>query len=54
MSYSNTFRVGHYTCTMTYDAGAKHLSCEGDPTCPRRGGYPVRKLTNTEPAAMRS
>jgi hypothetical protein len=44
MNYSSTFRVGRYTCTMTYDTGTKHLACEWDPHLPPRGELSRKEL----------
>jgi hypothetical protein len=43
MKYSSTFRVGRYTCTMTYEPGAKMVDCEWDPNTP-----PYRGLSRQE------
>ncbi len=36
-SNASTFSVGRYTCTMTFGADTKHLSCEWEPHMPMRG-----------------
>jgi hypothetical protein len=34
MRYSNTFRVGRFTCTMTFDTATMHLTGQWEPDVP--------------------
>ena len=43
-SCSSIFRVGRYTCTMTFDANTKHLACGWEPHLPPRGGLSRKEI----------
>jgi hypothetical protein len=41
--YSTTFKVGSYSCTMTFAQSTRQLACEWDPHEP-----PAKSLTKAE------
>ncbi|MFZ2080163.1 MAG: hypothetical protein WAV38_26650 [Xanthobacteraceae bacterium] len=39
-----TFKVGKYTCTMSYDEGATHLRAEWQPHLPPKGSLTAQEF----------